>query len=752
MPDTLVIVESPAKAKTINKYLGPGYKVAASVGHIKDLPKNRMGVDVEDGFKPEYVTIQGKGKILQKIRKLAKESDRVLLAPDPDREGEAIAWHIADEIRRYNKEIQRILIHEITERGVGEAISHPLPLNRRRFESQQARRILDRLVGYQISPLLWDKVRRGLSAGRVQSVAVRLIVDREREIQAFVPEEYWLVDAVLRTRAGETLTARLAKKGGRKIKPSNEEEVTRILSELEGATWRVGSVEAKRVKKNPPPPFTTAKLQQEAARLLRFTAKRTMGLAQSLYQGVELGSEGPVGLITYMRTDSTRVSEDALRMVRAAIGERFGKEYLPAKARRFKTRKGAQDAHEAIRPTSIERTPESVARYLDRDQLKLYRLIYNRFVASQMAAAQYDRTQVVVEANGYEFKASGQVMVFPGYTRIYKEGQSDDDRSSTRPPDQAKGTLPRVEQGEELGLEKIDTRQEFTQPPPRFTEASLVKELEERGIGRPSTYAAIISNIQDRGYVEKAEGRFRPTELGTLVTDLLVEAFPEILDVEFTAQMESKLDLIEEGQADWQQILREFYEPFARTLEKARESMRDVKREEIPTDIVCDKCGARMVIRWGRNGSFLACSAYPDCKNTKEYERDEQGNIRIKEPETTGEVCPNCGRPMIIKNGRFGRFLACSGYPECKTTKPISVGVACPRGCGGELIERKSRKGRVFYSCSKYPDCDYAIWDRPIPEKCPQCGHPFLVVKEARRGRNPRDERVVCPACGYTKE
>ncbi|MDY0058439.1 MAG: type I DNA topoisomerase [Myxococcota bacterium] len=754
MGETLVVVESPAKAKTVERYLGKGYTVVASVGHLKDLPKNELGVDVAHDFQPQYVPIKGKAKVLKEIRDLAKKSEQILLASDPDREGEAIAWHIKEEVERYNKTVQRILIHEITQRGVSQALANPLPLNQRLYESQQARRILDRLVGYQISPLLWDKVRRGLSAGRVQSVAVRLVVDREGEIQRFVPEEYWSVVAELATAGRKRFKARLFRRQGKKVRVGSQVAAAEIRQALAGAQWTVAEVEAKEQRKSPPPPFTTAKLQQEAARLLRFSAKRTMALAQGLYQGVELGSEGPVGLITYMRTDSTRLSEDALAMAREAIGQRYGGEYLPDKPRQFRTKKGAQDAHEAIRPSSAERTPDSLEPFLERDQLKLYRLIYNRFLASQMAEAVYQKTQVGVQAGDLEFRAQGQVLVFAGYTRIYGETTEADDREG-KDGDEDRAELPRLTVGEALVLEQLHTDQSFTQPPPRFTEATIVKELEERGIGRPSTYAAIISNIQERGYVKKAEGRFHPTELGTLVTDLLVKAFPEILDVEFTAQMETRLDQIEDGEADWLKILKDFNDPFASTLQQARDEMRDVKREEIPTAITCDKCGRIMMLRWGKNGSFLACSGYPECKGTKEYERDETGQIQVKEPEVTDEKCPSCGLPMLVKNGKFGRFLACSGYPGCKTTRPISLGVTCPQCGEGQLTEKRTRKGKVFFSCSRYPACEYALWDRPVPEPCPECGHPFLVHKAARtRGSSKSPEGIACPreGCGFSRE
>jgi DNA topoisomerase-1 len=755
----LVVVESPAKAKTIKKYLGAGFTVKASVGHVVDLPKSKMGVDVNNGFVPEYVHIQGKSKIIQELKKSAEGVDIVYLAPDPDREGEAIAWHLAEEIRPANSNIKRILFNEITKKGVTEGLSRPGEIDRHKFESQQARRILDRLVGYQISPILWNKVQRGLSAGRVQSVAVRMIVEREREIAAFKPEEYWTIEADLEGPRPPAFRAKLSKIDGKKAELGEGTQAKAIAEELKTTPLSVTEVERKERRKNPLPPFITSRLQQEAARKLRFTAKKTMALAQRLYEGLELG-DGPVGLITYMRTDSTRLSDDALADARNYISNKYGTAVLPEAANVYKTKKSAQDAHEAIRPTSTEYEPEQVRALLEKhaegnqeklrdaeDYVRLYTLIWNRFIACQMRPAIFDQTTVDVTGGRYTLRANGQVLKFPGYTLVYTdsaEETGDTEESGDR-------ALPELAVGDAVKLLKIDPEQHFTQPPPRFTEASLVKELEDKGIGRPSTYAAILSTIQDRGYAEKREGRFFPSLLGSKVNDLLVESFPDILDATFTAQMEESLDQVEEGTADWQKLLGDFYSPFKRELEHAQKHMRDLKREEIPTDFKCEKCGSTMVIKWGRNGEFLACSGYPECKNTKEFLRAADGTISIKPATTTNEVCPTCSKPMMVKRGRFGEFLACSGYPECKTTRPISLGVTCPRsGCGGFLTEKRSRRGKVFFGCANYSKtgCDFVSWDRPIPQKCPQCGAAFLVKRENKKGTRIR---CIADGCGYAE-
>jgi DNA topoisomerase-1 len=769
MSKALVIVESPAKARTIKKYLGSGYTVKASVGHVKDLPKSKMGVDVEHDFQPEYVIIRGKNKVISEIKKAAEAVDKVFLAPDPDREGEAIAWHIAEEIREGNAKIYRVLFNEITKKGVTEALKSPTQLDVKRYESQQARRILDRLVGYQISPVLWKKVKRGLSAGRVQSVAVRIIVEREAEIAAFKPEEYWTIECQVEGAQPPPFIAKLARVDGAKAELTAGPQAQALAEELRQARCRVEDVERRERKRNPTAPFITSKLQQEGARKLRFTAKKTMSLAQRLYEGLELGDEGPVGLITYMRTDSTRLADDAVAEVRAYIDERFGREYLPEEPVAYKSSKMAQGAHEAIRPTSMKYEPEKVRQLLESvskktkvkpaergerydrqrdidDLVKLYALIWNRFVACQMRPAIYDQTTVDISAGRLGLRATGQILKFPGYTAVYTE--SSEETGEAEAEDR---TLPPLQPGQELKLLEVKPEQHFTQPPPRFTEASLVKELEERGIGRPSTYANILSTIQDRGYVEKREARFFPTELGSLVNELLVAAFPDILDVDFTAKMEEDLDRVEEGEVDWVALLRRFYQPFKVDLDKAAVEMRDVKREEIPTEHKCEKCGATMVIKWGRNGSFLACSGYPECKNTKEFIKHPDGTVEVVKEQATNEKCDVCGAEMLRKRGKYGEFLACSRYPDCKTTRPISLGVDCPRpNCGGFLTEKRSRRGKVFYGCSNYAKtgCDFVLWDRPVPEPCPQCKAPFLVKRENRRGSRVR---CVSEGCGYVQ-
>jgi len=750
----LVVVESPAKAKTIKKYLGTGYAVKASVGHVKDLPKSKMGIDVEHDFKPEYLVIPSKEKALGELKKAAATAERVFLATDPDREGEAIAWHLSEELRHPNA--VRVLFNEITKKAIQEAIAHPLALDRKMYDSQQTRRILDRLVGYQISPLLWKKVRRGLSAGRVQSVAVRLIVEREREIKAFVPVEYWTLEAELEGKAPPSFRARLSKLDGKKAEVADKATADALLEELRKADYRVETVERRERRRNAPAPFITSKLQQEAANRLHFTAKKTMTLAQRLYEGVELGDEGQTALITYMRTDSVRLSDDAVKAAREYIADTYGKDALPDEPMVYKSRKSAQDAHEAIRPVSMEWTPDRVRPFLEPDMARLYELIWNRFVACQMKPAVYDQTTVEISAGRATFRAAGSILKFAGYLAVYGMAPTTDEESDKEKAgdeartDDANVQLPELAEGEPLKLvgQGLLSEQHFTQPPPRFTEASLVKELEEDGIGRPSTYASILSVIQDKKYVEKIEGRFHPTELGKITTEELVKHFPSEMDVTFTAGMEEQLDQISEGEADWRRVLRDFYGPFQVTLAKAEQEMRDVKREEIPTDVNCEKCGKMMAIKWGKMGRFLACTGYPDCKNTKDF-KEVDGKVVPVEEEQTDETCEKCGRPMVIKRGRFGRFMACSGYPECKTSKPLSIGVACPTCKVGYLTERRSRRGKVFFGCNRYPDCTFAAWDRPLPETCPQCSSPYLLQKYSKRD----GARIACPnkECGYTR-
>ncbi len=738
----LVVVESPAKAKTIKKYLGPSYVVKASIGHVKDLPKSKMGVDVARGFKPHYQVIKGKEKVLAELKKEAQSADRVFLATDPDREGEAIAWHIKEELA--HQHAYRVLFNEITKNAVQRAIAEPTALSRDNYDSQQARRILDRLVGYEISPLLWKKVRRGLSAGRVQSVAVRLVVERENEIRAFVPQEYWTIEAELEASSPPVFRAKLQKLDGEKATVSDGATAQALADELRTATFVVDKVERRERRRNAPAPFITSKLQQEAANRLSFSAKKTMTLAQRLYEGVPLGEEGPTGLITYMRTDSTRVSEEAVAQVRELIRARYGAEYVPAEPVVFKSKKAAQDAHEAIRPTSLEHSPERVRAFLERDMFRLYELIWNRFVACQMQPAVYDQTTVDITAGRGLFRASGALLKFPGYLAVYgaisaSEG-SEREKAVNGEDEVEGGALPPLTEGEQLKLLQLLHEQHFTQPPPRFSEATLVKELEEKGIGRPSTYAAILSTIQEKKYVEKIEGRFHPTELGQITTEELVKHFPTEMDVAFTADLEEKLDSISEGEANWKKVLRDFYTPFKKDLARAEREMRDVKREEIKTDLTCERCGSPMVIKWGKMGRFLACTAYPECKNTKDF-KEVEGKIVVLEEETTDEKCDKCGRPMVVKRGRFGRFLACSGYPECRNSKPISIGVACPECQIGYLTQRRSRRGRIFFGCHRYPDCKFAAWDRPLPEACPRCGSPYILQKYSKRD----GQYVACP-------
>jgi len=734
MGKSLLIVESPSKAKTIQKYLGPDFIVKSSVGHVRDLPKDDIGIDLEHQFTPRYTTIHGKGKILSEIQSAARKADRVYLATDPDREGEAIAWHIAQTLKN-QENLFRVRFNEITKRAITEGIASPTRIDQDMVDAQQARRVLDRIVGYKLSPLLWDKVKRGLSAGRVQSVAVRLVAEREVEVQAFVPEEWWSITAPY--PGPPSFTAKLTHLDGHKTKITEGERARAVVAALAGHPHTVTAITRRERKRRPVPPFITSKLQQDAARRLGFVPKRTMGIAQKLYEGVETGSEGQVGLITYMRTDSTRLSDEAVTAARAFIGEHYGADYLPPKPIAYRSKKSAQDAHEAIRPTDVTRTPERLKALLTAEQYKLYKLIWSRFVACQMVPARFDETAVDLTCENAVFRANGSVMTFPGFTAAYTEGRDE-------PEPDAEGVLPVLAEGQVLTPDPVTPKQHFTQPPPRYNEALLIKELEERGIGRPSTYAAIISTIQDRKYVEKREARFHPTDLGQVVNELLVEHFPNIVSPEFTARMEQDLDAVEEGQKVWTDSVEAFYKPFAKDLETAQTAMRNVKREAIPTDIQCEKCGQTMVIKWGKHGRFLACSGYPECRSTKEFE-EKDGKIQIVSDALSDTPCPTCAKPMAIKNGRYGRFLACTGYPECRTTQPIATGVKCPQeGCTGELIEKQSRKGKVFFSCNTYPKCTFATWNRPVAEACPQCASSYLEA---------RGTALICPTkgCDYKK-
>jgi len=739
----LLIVESPAKAKTIRRYLGPSFQVAPSVGHVMDLPKSKLGVDVDHDFLPEYEIIKGKGKVLDGIKKAASESENIYLATDPDREGEAIAWHVAEQVGSDRPNLYRVLLHEITPTAVRAAIAQPSKLNRNLYEAQQARRVLDRLVGYQISPLLWEKVRRGISAGRVQSVSLRIIVERERAREAFRAEEYWTLDAKLAGTNPPQFTARLFTHAGQRVDNKNyklaKTEVDSILAALQGAEappFTVSKIERKEVRRSPAPPFITSRLQQEAARRLYFSPSRTMKIAQKLYEGVEIGDQGAVGLITYMRTDSVRVSDQALGEVRGYIEQRYGKQYVPEKPNYYRSAKSAQEAHEAIRPTSVGRDPESLSRYLAKDELALYTLIFNRFVSSQMPPAVFDRTTVDIMAGAEQFRATGQVMKFDGFIRVYLEGVDEPADDDDQPQ------LPQLTEGEVLRLLEFTPEQHFTQPPPRFTQATLIKELEENGIGRPSTYASIMTSILNREYVDEDESkRLRPTSLGRIVIDLLVAAFPDIVEVGFTAHMEEELDQVEEGKENWVKTLKRFYSPFKKRLGEARKKMPMVKGKGVPTELKCELDGGMMVIKWGRNGEFLACSNYPDCENTKEFARDDQGNITIREPAPTpptDQFCEKCGKPMVRRRSRFGEFLGCSGYPECNGIKklrsdPVKTGVSCPDCHEGEVLERRSRRGKLFYGCGRYPKCTFASWNKVVGQPCPKCGSPYLVEKTTKR-------------------
>jgi len=804
MAKALVVVESPAKAKTINKYLGRDYKVVASMGHIRDLPKSKLGVDVDNDFAEEYESIATRKKVIKELKDAAKDASDIYVATDPDREGEAIGWHLAQELGGRKRKIHRLTFNEITKKAIQEAIKQPGRIDEKMVDAQRARRVLDRLVGYKISPLLWDKVRRGLSAGRVQSVALKLVCDREREIEKFVPVEYWNVFARLAGAQPPEFEAKLLKKSGEAIKVASEEQSTAILTDLENASWVVTSVVTKERKRHAAAPFITSKLQQTA----RFPVKKTMMLAQQLYEG---GIEIPDltgGLITYMRTDSVRVADEALVAVRDHIQTTFGAEYLPEKANYFKSKSDAQDAHEAIRPTSLQHDPERVRPYLTPDQYSLYRLIWNRFVASQMNPATFDETTVDVTAGDYVFRVKGTVPKFAGWMATYgltpgepeQKEQPSPSAENAEDEDGVSGVLPPLAEGDRLELKALRPEQKFTQPPPRFSEATLVKELEENGIGRPSTYASIIGVLQDRDYVNKLEGRFKPTALGMIISDLLTKSFDDIIDVEYTRSLEDDLDKIEQGKTDYVKTLADFYKKFKKDLSKAGKEMDDFKKGiEIGED--CDKCGAPMLKRVGKFGPFIACSAYPDCTNTREIE-EQQPETESGEEEI--EPCENCGKPMAVKRGRFGQFLACTGYPECKTTRKLiatkqgglkaakpdqildekcprcgsnlvvkqgrfgeftactsypeckyvkhkTTGVMCPKDGdkGGEVVERKSRRGKIFFGCSNYPDCDFVLWNRPVNEKCPNCGAPYLIEKTTKK----HGRQILCnnEDCDYAR-
>ena len=738
---SLVVVESPAKARTISRILGSKYDVKASIGHVRDLPKRDLGIQVDEGFLPKYVVPKEKARTVKEIRDAAQKAGDVYLATDPDREGEAIAWHLLEAADLGALPLHRVVFHEITPEAVQDAFNHPRDIDMKLVDAQQARRVLDRLVGYRLSPFLWSKVRRGLSAGRVQSVAVRLVVEREREIERFTRQEFWTIDTELeKPGAQPSFRARLQGLTGKrqKLEIPNETESERLVAILRSAAYRVLAVQTKTQTRRPAAPFITSTLQQEASRKLGFSTKRTMQIAQQLYEGLSLGSEGEVGLITYMRTDSTSVAASAQQEARAYIAERYGPEFLPASARQYtKKVKGAQEAHEAIRPTHVRREPETVRRFLNNDQYRLYNLIWQRMVASQMADALFDVTTADIEAtpsdgrNSLLLRATNTQLQFAGFRQVYEEGRDDEAEE-----DLGSNPLPALSEADVLRALSFFPEQHFTEPPPRYTEATLIKALEEKGIGRASTYAPTMSTVQDRGYVEK-EGRFlKPSDLGSVVNDLLVEHFPDFVDVGFTAGMEDELDDIASGERPWQPVVQEFYTPLERALTTAKEA---APKQVQTTDVQCPECGKPMLIRWGRRGRFLACSGFPECKGTRPLEGEEQ-----EAPQESDEKCPECESPMLIKTGRFGRFLACSRYPECKGRKPLAVttGVRCPKD-GGEMLERRSRRGRTFYGCSNYPKCDFTTWTRPLAQPCPSCGG--LITAE-------RDGKAKCTACNWRGE
>jgi DNA topoisomerase-1 len=772
---TLVVVESPAKAKTIKKYLGPKYEVLASKGHIKDLPK-KMGIDIEKGFQETYEIIEGKEKVLAELKGAARDADEVLLATDPDREGEAIAWHIAEELKSSKKPTKRVEFHEITKKGVEHGVNTPRELNKPLYDAQRARRVLDRIVGYDVSALVWSKLAFGLSAGRVQSVALRLIVDREREIEAFVPEEYWNCAVGLASAKPNgggkphPFIGRLTTKDGAKWPVTNGEDAGKFRDDLGGASFKVVKVTRSERKRHAPAPYTTSKLQQDAVNRLGFGAKRTMQIAQGLYEGVDLGKDGgPVGLITYMRTDSARISPDAVQAAREHIEKRYGAQYLPQQPNFFKSKKGAQDAHEAIRPTSMELTPESVRKHLKDDQFKLYKLIWDRFVACQMKEAVYDQTGVDIEATTqnktvYGLRASGRVLKFAGWLEAYGKteekpaaplaGEDGEKDVEAKKESDEEATLPELSEGEVLVIHDppgIITEQKFTQPPPRYNEGSLVRELEDRGIGRPSTYAEIISKVQARDYVEKIDGaRFKPTTLGKFVVDGLVSSQLDFMDPTFTSKMEDELDAVEEGKEERIDLLKRFYKRFREQLDVSKKGKRWNPEPE-PTDEVCEVCKTgKMNKRWSKNGWFLGCANYPKCKNTRDLGPDGTGSAP---PRETGILCDKCGKPMVIRSGRYGEFLSCTGYPECKNARPVPLGIPCPK-CGGDIIEIKPKKrgGKTFYGCSNYAHetikCDFKLWQKPISEKCPACDAPFLVM-----GGTKAKPMIACAnkECGYKR-
>ncbi len=715
MAKRLVIVESPAKARTVHKFLGPDYLVMASMGHIRDLPKKEMGIDIEHDFKPVYEVIPEKKKTVSELQKSAKECESVFLAADPDREGEAICWHLETLLKDFNENINRVIFHEITKVAIGDAFSHAGEIDQGKIEAQQTRRLLDRLVGYLISPLLWKKIGRGLSAGRVQSIAMRLICEREKEIRDFIPEEYWTVTAELEASQPPSFKANLVKIDDKKTKIEDGKNAEKIVSELRDATYTLENVDVKEKKRNPAPPYITSTLQQEGFRLYHFPVKKTMSIVQRLYEGMEIGEQGLVGLITYIRTDSVRVSDGAISGARKFITDNYSKEYAPVEPRIYKNKRRAQDAHEAIRPTTFSLPPEAVKPYLKKEEYNLYRIIWNRFIASQMSSAEVEETVFDISAGKYQFQTKGEVIKFDGFLALTAKEKKEEK------------ILPKVEAGEELKLLDLESKQNFTQAPPRFTEGSLVKELEAKGVGRPSTYAPIIATLQNRAYVVKEKGKFIPTDLGLFVTDFLLENFSDLMEYEFTVRLEEELDRISERELNWVDYLKSYYALLDKDLQQAM-GVESVKATGIPLEDVCPDCGRKLVIKEGRYGRFKACSGYPDC----EYKE----SLVKKEVKPLDETCPECGSQMVMRTGRYGNFVACSNYPECKYVKKEKkdTGIPCPQECGGTIVRKKTRKGKIFWGCSKYPECDYATWDEPLKQPCPQCGRKFILRRNVIRG------------------
>jgi DNA topoisomerase-1 len=745
MPRSLVIVESPAKAKTINRYLGPDYVVEPSMGHIRDLPKNSLGVDLEHDFAPKYVVIPDRRKTVASIKKIARECEQVFLAADPDREGEAICWHLKELLGDSSRNVHRVLLHEITKKAVTEAFQHWLELDANKFRAQQTRRILDRLVGYLISPLLWKKIGRGLSAGRVQSVALRLICEREKDIKAFVAEEYWTIAAQLRASHPPDFRASLTKIDGKKARLGDGPSALQLVERLKQTPFVLNDIQVRQKKKDPPPPYITSTLQQDGFRLLRFTVKKTMSLAQRLYEGLEIGDRGLVGLITYMRTDSFRLAGEAVAWARQYVSSRWSPSYLPDTPRVFKSKKQVQDAHEAIRPTSPDLPPEAVKSYLKKDEWNLYRLIWNRFIASQMSSAQVEETEFDIRASNCQFSAKGEVILHPGFLALAQDQKKErkDDQEEEEPGEEEAKTLPKVAVGESLTLLGLEPKQNFTQPPARYTEGSLVKDLEAKGIGRPSTYAPIIATLQNRIYVIKESGKFIPTELGLFVTDFLVQHFPDLMEVKFTALLEEELDRISEGEYDWLTSLRGYYQRLEEDLKKGMDT-EAVTKTGIPVDENCPQCGKPLVIKSGRFGRFKACSGYPDCK----YKQ----SLVKKEAIPLDEKCPQCGSQLVQRRGRYGVFIACSDYPRCNYVKKerVDTGIPCPTGCGGTILQRKTRRGRSFFGCSLYPKCRFATWEEPVAQACPKCGKPLLLRKQ--RKNKPSLLRCWDDSCDYQAE